>query len=108
MFAGFGGVLFFVFIRGPVGVSRRHQYRGWRAQRVASNRTHTGGRSGGVVRGREVLPVDRALRQRLLRFGDSGIGDLGAGKVGALKVEVVQIGQIFEMHQSRVGDIPTI
>ena len=37
MFAGFGGVFCFVFMRGPVGASRRHQYRRWRAQCVADN-----------------------------------------------------------------------
>ena len=34
--------------RQSLSVSGRHQYRGWRAQRVASNRTRTGGRRGGV------------------------------------------------------------
>ena len=31
-----------------VGASRRYQYRGWRAQRVAKGWTGTGGRRGGV------------------------------------------------------------
>ena len=31
----------------PIGISRRHQYNGWRAQRVAGGGTGTGGRRGG-------------------------------------------------------------
>jgi hypothetical protein len=45
------------------------------------------------------LELYPALRQRLLQFGDSRVGDLGA-----IEDEPFQIGQLFEMHQPRVGD----
>ena len=44
----------------------------WRAQRVASNRTRTGGRRGG---GGELF-LDLALRQRLVQLSDAGVSYL--------------------------------
>ena len=45
---------------------------GWRAQRVARNRTRTGGRSGGG------LP-DVAVWQGILQFGDTRVSDVLTG-----------------------------
>ena len=69
-----------------------------RAQRVAGNRTRTGGRRGGGE-----IPLilrDSAVGQHLLQFGDARAGDHGV-----LEPKLLQVGDILEAHQPRVGDL---
>mgnify|MGYP001472501574 CR=1 FL=1 len=47
-----------------------------------------------------LVPIDRAVGQRLLQFGEARLGDLRSGEIKRL-----QVGQPQQVHQSSVGEL---